>query len=399
MIEILLPILLGIFAGIITGLVPGIHINLVATLALVHSFFVLEYVSLQELIIFLLVMGIIHSFIDFIPSILFGVPSSDTALSVLPGHRLVLEGRGYEAIFLSSLGSLLGMLFSVVIIITLFSYLKSIYSMSFAYIPYVLFFVMVLMISLEPTSTKKFWALIIVLFSGSLGMIALNSYHLQESLLVLFSGLFGISSLLFSLKDSSSIPKQHFKKETTCSWNLIKPLFTAGVCSSICSIAPGLGSAQAATIASLFMRTLSAEIFIVILSSINTINFALSILSLYVLEKARNGVVVVISQLHSITVAEMILYVIIMLLCSIVGFFITILLGKQCIYFFNYCNVKKISIGIIIFIIGLVFFMTSWIGLLYLLLSTSIGLLALELEVKRIHLMSVLLVPVILVLL
>ncbi|MEC8220467.1 MAG: hypothetical protein VX028_00230 [Nanoarchaeota archaeon] len=43
--------------------------------------------------------------------------------------------------------------------------------------------------------------------------------------------------------------------------------------------------------------------------------------------------------------------------------------------------------------------MTPWIGLLYLLLSTSIGLLALELEVKRIHLMSVLLIPVILVLL
>ena len=141
------------------------------------------------------------------------------------------------------------------------------------------------------------------------------------------------------------------------------------------------------------------KVFIIILSSINTINFALSILSLYVIDKARNGVIVVISQLHSISFREMIIFLSIMTFCAVYGFFITLYLGKKCISLFNFVSVQKISIGIIVFIIILVGYFSSWLGLLYLLLSTCIGLLALELEVKRIHLMSVLLLPVILVLL
>lgn len=398
MLEIIIPVIGGILVGIVTGLVPGIHINLIATIVLVNSTLLLSYFSLQEVIIFLLVMGIIHSFIDFIPSILFGVPTNDTILSVLPGHRLVLEGRGYEAIFLSSLGSLFGMVMSIFVIVVLFFYLENLYKFFFVYIPYFLIFVLFFMVFLEPRFNKKFWSFIIILFSGGLGMMALNSYHLNESLLVLFSGIFGISSLLFSLNDTSSIPKQDFRRDTKVTLSLLKPLSLASICATLCSISPGLGSAQAATMASLFMRSISAEIFIVVLSSINTMNFTISILSLYLIDKARNGVVVVISQLHSISFEEVLLYIIIMFVCAIIGFFLTLFVGKQSIYFFNYCDVRKISIGIIVFIILLVFFITSWIGLLYLLLSTCIGLLTLELEVRRIHLMSVLLLPIILVL-
>ncbi|MCK5636088.1 MAG: tripartite tricarboxylate transporter permease, partial [Thermoplasmatales archaeon] len=34
-----------------------------------------------------------------------GAPEADTALSVLPAHQLLLEGKGYEAVALSAIGS------------------------------------------------------------------------------------------------------------------------------------------------------------------------------------------------------------------------------------------------------------------------------------------------------
>jgi TctA family transporter len=110
--------LIGCGFGIITGLIPGIHVNNVAlmVLALQASLtgFALAIVGGWEastfelaIIVSCLIIGclVTHTFLDIIPSVFLGAPEEDTALSVLPGHRLMLAGRGYEAIKCSALGS------------------------------------------------------------------------------------------------------------------------------------------------------------------------------------------------------------------------------------------------------------------------------------------------------
>ena len=59
-------------------------------------------------------MGITHTFLDFIPSIFLGVPEAETALSILPGHKMVLKGYAFEAIKFTTIGSFLS------VIVTLF---------------------------------------------------------------------------------------------------------------------------------------------------------------------------------------------------------------------------------------------------------------------------------------
>src|SRR3990167_3829298 len=103
--EFLFVILAGVFAGIITGLVPGIHINLVAVMMLSSSAFLLNYFSPLSLALFIVAMSVTHTFLDAIPSIFLGAPDSGLELSVLPGHKLLLDGRGYEAVFLTVVGS------------------------------------------------------------------------------------------------------------------------------------------------------------------------------------------------------------------------------------------------------------------------------------------------------
>jgi putative membrane protein len=121
--ELLLAIivftLIGSLAGIITGLVPGIHVNSVAYMILASQSAIISMAvwafgwalpdNTQLLIIVSsLVMGnvITHTFLDFIPSVFLGAPEGDTALSLLPGHRMMLAGRGYEAVKYSVIGSL-----------------------------------------------------------------------------------------------------------------------------------------------------------------------------------------------------------------------------------------------------------------------------------------------------
>jgi len=104
--EFLIAIFLGIMFGIFTGIIPGIHINLVSLLLVSLSVYLLGIFSFTALGVFIIAMAITHTFIDILPAIFLGAPDADTALGVLPGHRLLLEGKGYEAVKLTVIGGL-----------------------------------------------------------------------------------------------------------------------------------------------------------------------------------------------------------------------------------------------------------------------------------------------------
>lgn len=393
---IILMIFLGIISGIFTGLIPGIHINLVSSIILINFVLLNSIFGINGLIIYIISMSVIHSFIDFIPSICFGVPSEDTCLSVLPAHRLVLKGEGYKAIFLSSIGSLFGTFF-IILFSPMFYYgLNFVYENVKFLIPYILMFTSFSLILNEKSLNKKFWALIVALLSGSFGLFILNSYITDNPLLILFTGMFGITSIIYSLAEDSKMPKQEFKFKFKINKEFIKSIFVGGFASSICCVSPGMGNAQAGTIAAFFYKNISAEIFIVVLSAINTINFVLSILTLYLIDKARNGAILVISQItETITFNQLVFFMIIVLIVSVIGFFLTLVLGKKIIKIVSKINMKIVNISILVFLFGVVFYLTNLIGMIILLASISLGFLINSLGIRRVHLMNVLLLPVI----
>lgn len=395
---LILVVFLGIIAGIFTGLIPGVHINLVAMFLLVNISFFYIFFDNFYLIIFIIVMGVVHSFVDFIPSVLFSVPDPDTALSILPTHRLVIEGKAYQAIFLSSIGSLFGMFFAIIITPIFFIFLNNFYSFLNKYIWILLLFTIVFLVYLENNNSKRFWAIIIILFSSSLGLLVLNSDILFSPLLVIFTGLFGISSIYFSLiSKQNNFPKQDFKIDFKFNLDFFKSILVGGISSTITSISPGLGNAQAGTLSAVLFKNLNSKQFIIVLSSINTINFILSFLTFYLIGKTRNGSVFVISQISNlIQIKDLILYFTIIFFVSIIAFFITLLLGKRLIKIISKINFKIINLLILFLLIFIVFYISGFFGLLVMLASAVLGILCVTLNIKRVHLMSILLVPVIL---
>ena len=107
--EIITAALAGIALGTFTGLMPGIHINLLAAIILSASPTLLKYFPPEALAAAIMAMAITHSFLDFIPSIFIGAPSEATALSVLPGHKMLLQGKGCEAATLTAIGGAMGL--------------------------------------------------------------------------------------------------------------------------------------------------------------------------------------------------------------------------------------------------------------------------------------------------
>ena len=164
LIEILIAILIGCFLGIITGLTPGIHINLVSVIILSLAPFLSQYISILTLAIVIIAMSVTHTFLDALPSIFLGAPDSGMELSVLPGHKLLLEGRGYEAVVLTAIGSLFAVILMVAFAPIGLPFIKIIYPIIQKYIPYILIFFSILLIYRERKSRSL--ALIIFLLAG-----------------------------------------------------------------------------------------------------------------------------------------------------------------------------------------------------------------------------------------
>src|SRR6056297_1557576 len=103
----------GVALGTCSGLVPGLHVN---TLALLLAAAAPLAPGPPHLVgAALLAAGVTHSFLDVVPMLALGVPDAAMAVSALPGHRLVLGGRGREALRVSALGSAAAVAFAFVL--------------------------------------------------------------------------------------------------------------------------------------------------------------------------------------------------------------------------------------------------------------------------------------------
>ncbi|MBW2975745.1 tripartite tricarboxylate transporter permease [Candidatus Woesearchaeota archaeon] len=396
--QLFLGMLAGITAGIITGLIPGIHVNLISVFLVSASAYLLGLTSPLILAVFIISMAITHTFLDSIPSIFLGAPDTAMALGVLPGHRLLLEGKGYEAVKLTVIGSLLALIATLFLIPFMLPLVPKIYSFIQPYIAHILILVVLYMILKEKGLNKIFWGSFVFFISGILGIIVLGWHNLGQPLFPLLSGLFGVSTLLTSLSQNVEIPKQHITESIKVSFTAkVKAIGAAVFSGSLTGLLPGLGSAQAAIIAMQLVGDIGNHAFMILIGGINTVNFTFSLVTFYTLKKARNGAVVAILEiLKSISLEQLLLFLLIALVAGCIAAILSLFFARIFSRLIVRVNYKALCIGIISFISLMVIYFSGIIGLLILITSTAIGIIPSLIGVKRSHAMGCLLLPVIL---
>jgi len=396
---LLVALILGILAGTITGLTPGIHINLVAFFLL--SLLALGYfsgVSPLVFVIFIVAMSIVHTFIDFIPSIFLGAPDEDSVLSVLPGHEMLIKGNGYEAVILTLYGSVMGVILTLLLTPLFIIFLPRVYDSALTIMPFILIIASFFLFYFE--KKNRVWAIIIFLLAGFLGMATLN-LPLKEPLLPLLTGLFGASSLITSISKKQKIVKQKIIKLRQIKIkkkSIAKSLFASIVASPLCSFLPGLGSGQAAVIGSEVTGDLGKKDFLILLGSINTIVMGLSFVTLYTIQKSRTGSAVAVARiLEGISLQN--LYVILgtVLISGIFAFFLTLFLAKLFSKHISRVSYNKLSLFILIFLSAVILIFSGFLGFLVFVVSTFTGLTCISVGVRRTHMMGCLLLPTILI--
>ena len=390
-IGIIIALILGVLAGTFTGISPGIHINLVAAI-LVGSLSFFRFAPLIALAVFIVAMSITHTFTDFITSIFLGAPEEDSFLSILPGHQLLLEGRGHEAYIFTLYGSLIAvpiiLLFTPIFLYTL----PWLYPIITTAIPFILIFISLYLIFREE---KFLTSLVVFSLAGFLGFLTFN-LPVRQPLMPLLSGLFGLSSLILSIKTKAIVPKQKIpplKKIKLKTWKFLKALSAILISAPFCSFLPGIGSGHAATIGSEIIPQ-DRKGFLFLVGATNTIIMGLSFIAVYSIGKARSGSAAVIEQiLGRITPADLTIILITVVVSSILAAIIGINLSKLCARHISRINYTKLTIITIAIILLVNIIFSNWLGLLVLAISTSLGVFTILSNSRRINLMGALIIP------
>ena len=396
MIGYIISIVIGILVGIVTGLIPGLHVNLLITLFGSFLFFVFTDTDPLLAAIFIISLSTTHIIINFIPSIYLGVPNSDTALNILPAHKMVKKGLGHHALVLNLVGCIFGLIFTILLLPLVFKVIPSLYNNLSLYIPYILILICILLII--NNKNKFFWAVIIFISSGILGILALDVVSIKEPLLGLFSGLFGLSMLTISINSKNSIPNQEKSLIKINKKSLLKFSFIGSLFSSIFAFLPTISPSQIVIFVSSIFGKIKTKNQLILIGAINTAAFLISIITLYLFLKSRNAPIFFISQVISLNITQniLILLIISMVISCAIATIITIKISKYFSNIITRIDYKKITLIIILFILALVIVISGILGLIVLITGTAIGVLCQQKNINKSVLMASLILPTIL---
>lgn len=371
---------------------------------------ILAFLSPEFLAVFLMSMSISHALLEFIPSMFLGVPEEGTVMSVLPGHHLLLQGRGKEAIRLVALGGFGAILVTIIFFPIFALILPTLYGFLKPFIWILLILVVIFMfIRLNRDLQSIAWSVVIFLLSGIMGWIMLNSpVSSGVSLLCMFTGLFGVSTLIYSLSQSSEVPPQSQEHSLHIDSKILRGIFAGGIAGSILGFLPGMGPAQG----SLLAQEISGggdngdnkDGFLVAMSGVNVSDALFSLIAIYLIGNPRSGIAVYINKIVELFDFEhLILYIFVSITAISFSLILCLKLGdfmSEYIQRFDYNKLSWLVIGFMSFLV-LLFTLMEHANILFILMvyvtSIALGLLPHYLGLNKSNLMGVLIVPAIVI--
>jgi putative membrane protein len=389
-ISILLFLFVGLLVGILFGLVPGLHPNMI--ILLIPLVLAMNFGTF-EIIAFVVSMAISNSIVNMIPSILLGAPEACNELSILPGHKMLLKGYGYDAVKLTVIGGFGAVLFTMLLMPVLIFAIPFVWSSVKPFI-----FVLLIIISgfliLSEEGFDKVVSLFIFLASGTIGLL---SGHIQISdtliLFPIFSGFFGISFLILQVKNKVSVPKQKTDELLVSKKTINKSVFFGTIGGIVSGFLPGVGSSQIASLATVDKNDCS---FLTTLGALTTSNILLSVISLWLIGRSRSGAAIILEQTVGIDFNGFLLVLIISLIVTAISVNITLFLSKRFLGIIEIVDYSKISLFIITLIVFMTIIFTGLVGLFVLIVCTCLGIFVNLVKIKRASMMGVLILPTIL---
>jgi len=383
----------GIALGTMSGLVPGLHAN---NFALVLAGFA-PAIPARPLPVgaAMLAAGVTHTFLDIVPSLAIGVPDPALAPSALPGHRLVLQGRGREALRLSAMGSLLAVALAVPLAVPVTLAMERLYPTITANLSLVLGTVSVLLVVTEQTMEARFGAGVALLASGALGVLTLNVpaggvLPAGSMLAPLFAGLFGAPILIEAIS-GEGVPPQADTRVTVGRGVVLSVGAVGTLAGALVGYIPAISGAIAAAAALVVLPHRGPRAFVVATSAVSTANTVFALFALVALGSPRTGVLVAVDRVGVPLHLPVLLASV--AIAATAGFLLVLVVGDRYLAVVGAVDNVAVSVGVLIFLCVLILALTGPVGLAVFGVSTVVGLVPAQFGARRMTCMGVLLVP------
>ncbi|MCQ4333291.1 tripartite tricarboxylate transporter permease [Natronomonas sp. F2-12] len=386
----------GIVLGSLSGLVPGLHAN---NMALVLAGVAPSvpgpplYVGMA-----MLAAGVTHTFLEIVPTLALGVPDPATAVAALPGHRLVLAGRGREALRLSALGSGTAVLLAVPLAVPITRLMTALWPTVRANLTLVLGAVAAMLVVTERGFTTKLIAatafgLSALLGIGTLDLSPAAPLDAGGILAPLFAGLFGAPVLIEAI-GGEGVPPQDDAKIAASKRSVLGLSGLGTVAGAIVGYVPAVSSAVAATFALLAVPgRYGARGFIVTTSGVNTANAIFALFALVALGTPRTGVLVAVETASvPLSVPHLLVGV---AFGSIAGAAGVLAIGDRYLDAVGRLDPTRLSVGLLCGLAGLSYLLAGPIGVGAYLAATVVGLVPARFGARRANLMGVLIGPIV----
>jgi len=383
----------GVALGTASGLTPGLHANNFALL--LAAFAPLLPGPPQYVGAAMLAAGVVHTFLDIVPALALGVPDPAMAATALPGHRLVIQGRGREALRLSALGSALAVAFAVPLAVPVTVAMERAYPTIRGHLPLVLGGVALGLVVTERTTRARVGAAFALAASGLLGLTTLDlpAAGVLPSggmLAPLFAGLFGAPVLVEAL-GGAGVPPQADATVAPPRRTVAAIALVGTGAGAIVGYLPGISAAIAATAALVALPTRGPRAFVVATSGVNTANTVFALFALVALGTPRTGVLVALDDAGVPLDLPVLLASV--ALAAGVAFVLVPVVGDRYLAVVGALDNTRLSLSVLAVLCVLVFALTGPLGVGVFAASGVVGLIPARFGARRANCMGVLLVP------
>ncbi|MFH0881309.1 MAG: tripartite tricarboxylate transporter permease [Lentisphaerota bacterium] len=414
--------LAGVGIAAVFSIIPGLHIyNVIAFTMLIAFAFIDIFKALDPLYTTCFIMGMVVGFsVLFTVSSQFFQPCDDSFRSVmLPHERYLFEGRGYEAVMLSGVGSLMALLFIAGLFPFLTKPIGILRELIRPHIYWILGLVIAFVLISEwpkdhgvgKTTAQRYadgWGqmgmgLFTFIAAGVLGMFMFYNTILPlqsafQSLMPVFIGLFALSSQIMTVITRASIPPQHIASTIEMApHDVLRGSMTGLVAGMFSCLTPGLTPGPALLMSAHATASSGEKQFIIGGGAARVLYYIGAIVLFFMPDvyMRRGGAAINISLFFvPETVEQYYLISGIIAFSGAISLFLLFYYARLCAAISRRVDFRWISGGSVVLLTVMVAYVTGWQGVVLMLVATALGLVPNVWHTRRIPLLAVLLVPV-----
>ncbi len=412
-------VLLGALIGSALSMLPGLHVYNVIGFFLLFYFTASFVLDSMLMVLMLIGMLVTYAFVFTIPSIYFSAPDDSTMFVLMPSLRYLKEGRGHEAVVLIATGALMGLLAIVFFVPLLMGPLAIVWNIVANHLHWIIGAVIAYMLLSEFPKDfgrhknplhglKEGWKTIMAgyltfFLASILGIISFNktivpANHAFQSLMAPLIGLFATSSIILNLISKYEIPEQNIPKSIDSKPVDIVHGAVAGSSGGLfAAFLPAVTAGVGGYMASHGFAQKGDKSFLVSMGASRVVYYvgAISLFFLPVLHIRRGALAMGINLFFTPeSVQQFYLVDMGIAIAGIYAFFVVIFASRFLAKRIYKINPKILNLVVLGIVVSLVYFMTSWQGLLIMSVATAIGLVPVLFNSRRSHCLAVILVPI-----